>query len=235
VLDPELWRTWWEMNDAGHRDEGLRLVERQFEVRPEDPDLHLLLGLALTSVGREADSLAAVHRAIDLGWDDAAILTQAADRCFWEGDLAMARRCVDRAERIKPRGFVFQKELKEVDRNLSRREKGLARERSLSRSFNAEPRNRRVATDLARHLIRTGRSAAAYHVVARGLLYHPEDRHLRRLERKLHKTVPGEVRTEAKEWAPSGEPTTNTSWRPVGGSGRPGTHLSEAERRQNKP
>jgi hypothetical protein len=138
--------------------------------------------------------------------------------CFFEADLAMARCCADRAKRIAPRGFLLRKELKELDRNLSRREEGLDIERRLSRSFNAEPSDRQVATDFARHLVRTGRTYVAYHVIARGLRYHPDDRSLRRLKKKAGKIVPDAVKAEAEEWAASGEPTTNLSWRSGGGN-----------------
>lgn len=195
------------------------MVEGLLEVRPEDADLHLLLAMSLRASDPECDTLAAVRRAIDHGWDDASVLTRAASMCFYEADLATARSCVDHAKQIMPHGFPFKKELRELDRNLGRREKEFERHGRLSKSFNAEPHDRRVAAGLARLLAGTGREYTAYFVVARGLHHHPEDRSLRRLQRKLRKAVPEDVRAEAEEWAVSGEPTTNLSWRPVGGSG----------------
>jgi Flp pilus assembly protein TadD len=234
VFEPELHQTWDAAYERGHHAENLQMVEGMLDVRPDDPDLHILHAMSLRALDRDDDVPAAVHRAIDCGEDDAAVMTRAASMCFYQADLETARRCVDRAKEIKPRDFPLKKELREHDRNLGRREKALDLERSLSSSFNAEPRDRRVAIDFARHLVRTGRAYTAYHVVSRGLLYHPDDRSLRLLERKLRKTVPDEERTEAKEWAASGEPTTNMSWRPVGGSGPREEIESEAERRQDQ-
>jgi len=206
VIDPELYRTWCAMDDAGHHDENLQMVQRLIEVQPTNADLHLLLSRTLLAMERDADSLAAVHRAIDCGEDDAAILTQAASRCFFRGDLTTARRCIDRAKRVAPRGFPLKKELKELDRNLTRRQKGSKVENRLSESFDAEPGNRKVTIDFARHLVRTGRTYTAYYIVARGLHHHPDDRSLRRLERTLCSVVPDAERAEAKRWATSGEP-----------------------------
>lgn len=222
MFDPDLHRAWHAAHDAGRHAENLQMVEGMLEAQPEDADLHLLLAMSLRALDPECDTLAAVHRAIDYGHDDASVLTRAASMCFYEADLDTARRCVDRAKQIKPRGFPLKKGLRELDRNLGRREKGFELDRRLSESFNAEPRDRLVAGDFARHLADTGREYAAYFVVARGLYYHPEDRSLRRLQRKLRKTVSDDVRTEAEEWSGSGEPTTNLSWRPVKGGGPSG-------------
>lgn len=206
MLDGELYQTWRAMNEAGHHEESLRMLRRLLEARPDDADLHLLLSQTLSAMNREADSLVAVYRAIECGEDDAAILTQAASRCFFRGDLATARRCIDRAKRIAPRGFPLKAELKEMDRSTARRVKGRATEERLEEAFEADGSDRKVAVDLARHLVRTGRTYAAYHIVARGLHHHPEDRTLRRLEGKLCSVVPDDVRLEAEQWARSGEP-----------------------------
>jgi hypothetical protein len=154
--------------------------------------------------------------------------------CFYECDLETARRCVDRAKEIEPPNFPLKKDLSELERYLGRREKSIDLERRLSESFNREPGDRRLAVAFARHLVRIGRSHTAYYVVRRGLVYHPADRSLRRLERKLAKAVPGDVRTDAGEWAASGEPTTNLEWRLVGGSSTQGENLSETDRGQAK-
>lgn len=232
MFDPKLHQTWKAANDAGHHAENLRMVEGLLEARPEDADLHLLLAMSLRALDPECDTLAAVRRAIDYGHDDASVLTRAASMCFYQADLVTARRCVDRAKQIMPRGFPLKKDLRELDRNLGRREKTVERHRRLSKSFNAEPHDRRVAADFARHLADTGREYTAFFVVARGLYYQPEDRSLRRLERKLRKTVPDDVRAEAEEWAASGEPTTNLSWRPIGDGGFRGQNVSDSGRRE---
>ena len=173
------------MVEAGHLEESLQMLDRLLEVRPGDPDLHLLLSQTLLAMERDEDSLAAVHRAIECGQDNAAVLTQVASRCFFAGDLATARWCVDRAKRITPPGFPLKKELKELDRNIARRARRWKLEKRLSKEFNADPSNRQITTQFARHLIHTGRTYTAYHIVTRGLYYHPRDRCLRRLERKL--------------------------------------------------
>ena len=208
------------------------MVEAALEERPDDPHLHLLRATTLTGLEREVDSLAATYRAIECSQGDPESLTRAASHCFYKGDLATARRCVDCAKRFKSRGFIFRKELRELDRNLRRREKGLDREKRLSDAFDAEPSDRRVAIQLARRLGRTGRAYAGYYVVARGLYYHPEDRSLRRLKKRLGRTVPEDERSSAKMWASSGEPRTMPLAEPVGGSDPSGDDGSEAERRQ---
>jgi hypothetical protein len=134
--------------------------------------------------------------------------------CFYAADVPTARRCIDRAKRIQPRGFPLKKDLKELDRNVSRREKGQEVEERLSQAFESDPARPDLATDYARHLAGQGRSYAAYHIVARGLHYHPDDRSLRQLEEKLRPAVPDDVRAEAKEWAASGKPSTVSSSEP---------------------
>jgi Flp pilus assembly protein TadD len=208
LADDGLYQAWLARDNAGHHDQNLEIVQRLLLARPDDPDLHLLLARTLLAVDRFADSLSEVYRAIELGGNDAGILARAANMCFYEGDLGTARECTERAKSVAPRGFPLKEELKELGRNLKRREKGLARERRLSTSFDTDPSDPRIAADLARHLIRTGRNYAAYYVVARGLHYHPEHGRLARLERKLSKIVPKDERSEAQRWAGSGESRT---------------------------
>jgi Flp pilus assembly protein TadD len=193
------------MSEAGHHDESRRMLERLLDARPKDPDLYLLLATSLRATDRYADARRAVDRAIQYGRDDPSILTRAASSCFFAGDLKTARYCVDRAKGLKGRGFLFKSELRELDRNLTRREKGFEAGKRLSRACDAGPDDRRIAVDFARHLMRTGRTFTAYHIVLRGLLYHPEDRRLRRIEKKLRDDIPDAVRAEAMEWAKSGK------------------------------
>lgn len=194
------------MDEAESHDENLRMLEHLLEGRPNDPNLHLLLARTLLAMERDEDSLAAVHRAICYGEDDPTILTQAASRCFFSGDLKTARRCVDRAARLAPRDFTLKKELKELTRSLSRRERRRQTEAQLQAAWRTDCTDRGTARSWASHLAHTGRTFAAYHVVARGLHHNPDDRHLRRLERKLRSAIPDQVRAEANEWAESGTP-----------------------------
>jgi Flp pilus assembly protein TadD len=205
VGDAELIATWLAMSDVGHHEESLRMLERLLDAHPDDAALHLLLSATLLATERDAESLHATHSAIRFGWDDPAILTRAASNCFYAGDLSRARACIDRAKRIKPRKFLFDSELKELDRNLRRREKGRDQEERLSVAFNADPRDLETTIDFARRLAFTGRSHAAYHVVSRGLIYHPDDRVLKKIEEKLRDEIPDAVRVEAEEWAKSGK------------------------------
>jgi len=233
VLDRDLYSSWCARDEAGHHDQNLQILERLLAARPDDPDLHLQLAVTLLALERYADARSAVNRAIDLGENDAAVLVRAGSLCFFNGDLSMARECIERVKRIAPRGFPLKKDLRELDRRLRRRKRGLDREKVLSSSFDDDPRDRLTAADLARHLARTGRTYAAYHVVARGLHHHPEDRSLRRLERKLRKRVPSDERTEAERWAASGEPRT---LRDRSEAAAPhGENVSEADRRQGSP
>jgi Flp pilus assembly protein TadD len=206
LIDPELYRTWLAIDEAECHDENLRMLEHWIEARPNDADLHLLIARTLCAMNRDEDSLSAVNRAIDCGEDDPAILTQAASRCFFAGDLKTARKCVDRATRVAPRDFPLKKDLKDLARNLSRRERERETEVQLQKAWRANCADGEVARSWARHLERTGRTFAAYHVLARGLHHNPDDRRLHRLERRLRSAIPDRVRAEAHEWAESGSP-----------------------------
>lgn len=206
MIDPELYGTWLAMDEAGRHEENLRMLERVIEARQNDGDLHLLISRTLRAMDRDKDSLAAVHRAIDCSEDDPAVLTQAASTCFFSGDLKSARHCVDRAAQLAPRDFPLKKDLKELTRNLSRREKASHTETQLQAAWRADCTDRQTARAWAKHLAYTGRTFAAYHVVARGLNHNPSDRRLRRLEKKLRPAIPEQVRAEAHEWAESGSP-----------------------------
>lgn len=184
------------------------MVQRALDRNPDDADLQLLLAASLLALDRHRESRRAVRRAIECGGDDPTVLVRAGSMCFFSGELEAARECVERVRRLQPRGFIFASEVKELERSLTRRERGLAAEKRLSAAFNADPADREVTLDFARHLVRTGRAFSAYHVVTRGLLYHPGDGALRGIERKLRGDVPATVRAEAEEWARSGEPST---------------------------
>jgi Flp pilus assembly protein TadD len=222
VLDAQVYETWSAIDDAGRHGENLRMLRRLLEAQPDDAELHLLLARTLTAMECQEDSLAAVYRAIDCGQDDAGVLTRAASMCFYAADVPMARDCIDRAKKIQPRGFALKKDLKELDRKVSRREKEGEVEERLSEVFDEDPARPGLATEYARLLAKQGRAYAAYHVVARGLHYHPDDRSLRQLEKKLGLVVPDDVRAEAKHWAASGKPATispskrseNAGWGP---------------------
>jgi Flp pilus assembly protein TadD len=230
VVDWDVHAPWRARAELGDHDQNLQVLDRLLESRPADADLHLLQALTLSALDREDDALAAVYRAIECGEDDAVVMTRAASQCFFKADLETARRCVDRAKAIASREFPLSEDLKDLDRHLTRRERGKTREMHLSQCFDAEPEDRRVASDFARYLVHVGRDYSAYYVVARGLLYHPEDRRLRRLKRKLVKVVPGDERRQADEWAASGEPMTNLSWKSAGGRSRPREDASEVPR-----
>ena len=183
------------------------MLERMLDAHPREAHLHLLLAQTLVAMERRPESRSSVHRAIECGQDDAAVLTRAASMCFYAADLDTARSCVDRAKQVAPRRFVLKQELKELDRNVARRENGLEAEERLSDAFESDPGRPGVAADFARHLARNGQTYAAYHIVARGLHYRPTDRALRRLEKRMHASVPDDVRADAQEWAVSGEPS----------------------------
>lgn len=232
TADDDLYPAWLARENAGHHEQNVQILERLLAARPEAPELHLLLAQTLLAMDRYPDCLSAVYRAIDLGENDASILMRALTVCRGAGDLVGARQCIDRAKRVAPRGFPLKKELREQDRYLKRQEKDQARGEHLSSSFDKEPRDWRVAADLARYQIRTGHTYAAYYVVARALHYNPEVGRLRRLERKLSKIVPSDECAEARRWAASGEPRTVSYRRPVRGYGGHRKDGSEAEQRQ---
>jgi Flp pilus assembly protein TadD len=203
--DLDLYRTWLAMWEEGHLDKAAELFRRLLDDDPDDPELHLFLASALFELNQRAECRREVHRAVDLGWDDPSVLLRVVWLCLRRGDFKCARKCVDRAKQVMPRDFLFKEELREADRHLKRRVAGREKEKALSDRFEVDPEDRRTATELARHLARTGREYAAYYVVSRGLVYHPRDRKLRRIERKLGKVVPASEQAEAKKWAPSGE------------------------------
>jgi uncharacterized protein HemY len=206
VCDWELYDTWAAMDEAGRHDENLRMLNRVLAAQPDDPDLYLLRARTLLSMEKHSASLDAVHDAIARGRDSAEVLTKAGSMCFYAGDVATARWCVGRAKVLAPRRFVLKEDLAELDRNVSRREKGRETEERLTGAFEADPARLGVAADLARHLARNGQTYAAYHAVARGLRFHPDDRVLRRLAKRLRKVVPDDVRAEAEAWAASDKP-----------------------------
>ena len=217
MLDQDFYLSWRAREQAGQHAENLQILERLLAARPDDPDLHLFQALTLLAMDRYADSQESVHRAIEFGQDDAGVLTRSASLRLMAGDLIPARDCVDRANRIAPQGFPLKKDLREIRRNLKRQEKTSDLKVRLSEAFDADPGDRSAAADLARHLSRTGRNYAAYHVVARGLHHSPDDRTLRRLEQKLRKSVPSDGRNEAERWATSGESRIRNAIR-VGGA-----------------
>jgi hypothetical protein len=79
-------------------------------------------------------------------------------------------------------------------------------EARLVTAFELHPEQAGVATELAQHFARNGQSYAAYHVTVRGLRYHPNDRSLRRLERRLSQAIPPDTRNAARAWADSDLP-----------------------------
>src|SRR5215467_1877374 len=92
LFDRDLHGTWSAACDEGRHDENLRMVESLLETCPDDPDLHLLHAMSLLALDRYEDEAVAVHRAIDLGQEDATVLTRAASLCFYGGDLPTARK-----------------------------------------------------------------------------------------------------------------------------------------------
>jgi hypothetical protein len=58
VFEPELHRTWSAADEEGHHAENLRMIEGMLDVRPDDPDLHLLHAMSLLALGRRDDVLA---------------------------------------------------------------------------------------------------------------------------------------------------------------------------------
>src|SRR4051794_25920727 len=52
---------------AGHVDAGLRLIDRSLELQPNVSALYLNAGLLLRHIGRSADAVRAIRRAIALG------------------------------------------------------------------------------------------------------------------------------------------------------------------------
>ena len=202
------------MDDEGRHGENIRMLERLLETEPSNPDLHLLLARTFSALDRREDSRSALQRAAGCGENDADVLTQVASMAFYAGEVEAARRCIDRAKKIAPRQFVLNEDLKELDRNVRRRDEGLEAESRLSSLFGSDPGRPGVAADLARHLERNGQTYAAYHAVARGLHYRPDDRSLLRLEKELGRAVPDDVRAEAERWAASDEPFAVSEARP---------------------
>jgi tetratricopeptide (TPR) repeat protein len=231
VHDQDFYLSWRARDEARQHAENLQILGRLLAARPDDPGLHLFQAQTLLAMDRFADSQESVHRAIEFGQDDAGALTRSASLCLMAGDLSAARECADRAKRIEPQGFPLKKDLREIRRYLKRQEKTSDLKVRLSEAFDTDPSDRSAAADLARHLSRTGRKYAAYHVVARGLHHSPDDPTLRRLERKLRRSVPSDERNEAERWAASGESRTLTDLS-LGGNRRPGPDATEAERRQ---
>lgn len=206
MRDDDLYETWCAMSDAGRHDENLRTLARALEARPDDANLHLLLASTLLALDRTTESVESVRRAAACADDDPGILTRVASLCFYAGDVSAARSYISRAKEVAPRGFPLRRELKDLERRAARRARGMAAEARLTEEFDADPGRPGLAAELARHLAANGQRYAAYHAVARGLHYHPDDRTLRRLEKKLRREVPADVRDEAEQWAASDQP-----------------------------
>ncbi len=206
MFDRELYATWLAMHEEGRLGECLRMLSARIDAKPEDADLQLLAARTLLALDRPADSLDAARRAWVLSGDDPAVLVQVASMAFFAGDLTTAREVIDSAKKIAPRGFVFQKELDELDRNIAHRARVIGTEKRLVNLFELHPEQPEVVAALAHHLARNGQTFAAYHVVARGLRFNPSDRSLRRLERRLGPDIPPEARRTAHAWADSDLP-----------------------------
>jgi Flp pilus assembly protein TadD len=205
VWDQELTDTWLSMEDAGRTEEAVRMLERVLEDRPDDPDVLMLQAHSLQALGRDGESIKRLQRAVELGQDNPWILTRAASSYYFHADLRHSRTCLDRARQIAPRDFPARRDLKELDRNLRRRERDKETNARLIAAFEADPTDRETAIWLVRARIRTGLTYSGYHIVSRALLHHPDDRTLRRLERKLRRKVPAVERAEAMVWARSGD------------------------------
>lgn len=183
------------------------MLQRALDANPRHAHLHLLLAQTLLARERRPESPSAVHRAIECGENDPRCLP-GPPRCASTPVISRHRGAAStRAKEIAPRKFALKEDLKELERNVVRRENGLEAERRLSEAFESDPGRPAVAADFARHLARNGQTYAAYHIVARGLLYQPTDRALRRLEKRLRARVPDDVRAEAQKWAVSGRPS----------------------------
>jgi hypothetical protein len=148
---------------------------------------------------------AAVSRAAELAPDEASLLTRIASAAFFAGNLDVARRCVDRARAAAPRRFVLSRDLRLLDRQLSRREKTQPEVDELAYAFDTEPSGE-GALRLARHLAANGQTYSAYYAAARGHLLDPDSRALRRVTRRLAKDIPADVLAEADEWAGTDRP-----------------------------
>ncbi|HTX31831.1 MAG TPA: tetratricopeptide repeat protein [Solirubrobacteraceae bacterium] len=206
MLEKELYATWSAINDEGRHGENLRILERLIDAEPRNADLQLLSARTLLAMDRNTDSLAAVRRAIAFGSDDPAVLVQAASMAFYAGDLTSAREAIESAKKIAPQRFALRKDLNELDRNVARRTRGTAMEARLVSTFELHPEQAGVAAELAQHFARNGQRYAAYHVIMRGLRYHPSDHSLRRLERRLSQAIPPDTRHAAHAWAHSDLP-----------------------------
>jgi Flp pilus assembly protein TadD len=67
------------LTQLGRYGEGLAVDRQLVELLPEEPTVHYNLACSLALTGAREESLAALERSVDLGYDDAEVLSQDED------------------------------------------------------------------------------------------------------------------------------------------------------------
>src|SRR4051812_27477868 len=184
--------TWLARHELGRHGENARGLEDLLAKGPPNAELHLLLATSLSGAGREEEASVQLDSAVALAGDDPGILTRAASSYFFDGAVAAARECADRAAALAPRDFIFRDDLRALRRNIARREKSADTERALKSAFEKEPGQPEVGESLARLLARHGETYDAYVVLVRALRHRPDDSKLVKLREKIARKIPAD-------------------------------------------
>jgi Flp pilus assembly protein TadD len=192
---------WLVRHELGRHEENVRVLEDLLATSPPNAELHMLLSTSLSGAGREEEASVERDSAVALAGGDPAILTRAAWSYFFNGAVAAARECADRAADLAPRDFFLRDDLREIRRNIARREKTADTEWALKTAFEDDPGQPKVGESLARLLARHGETYAAYVVVVKALRQRPDDAKLVKLRDKIARGIPADQRERLKAQA----------------------------------
>ncbi len=173
LVDEELWRTGRQDLAAGRVADARGKLEKLLEEYPQEPQLHLVLGMAAFKGGDTETAVARVRRSVALAPDDAEALTFLG----WldlevTGDVAAAIASYRRVVELKP-------EVAEAHNNL-----GVAVKRtgdleqaieSFSRALEADPGFAQAASNRGWTYVEQGNWQAARDDFERSLAVDPED------------------------------------------------------------
>jgi Flp pilus assembly protein TadD len=192
----ELRGRWLTSHEADRHEDNVEFLELAIDAHPDIAELWLLLATSLFGAGRNDDASEAVAEGLTRAPEDPVLLHRAASLSFYLGDVTRARTCADAAARLAPRKFIFKDELRELRGNIAAREKHEEAERTILLAFQHGRHVVGTGEALARLYAETGRTYAAYEVVAEALRHRPDDARLLQLRTELAADVPADVRAE---------------------------------------
>jgi protein O-GlcNAc transferase len=147
-----------EYHNAGSLDQAISQYDKALQLRPGDPELYHLKGVALGQTGQLDSGISLIRQAIELKDDAVDFHNNLGLLLFQAGQLEIAAQSLRKAITIKPEHLPAYSNLGSILERMGREEDAIAAHQS---AIKIEPKNSALHGNLGLLLQRTGRTKEA--------------------------------------------------------------------------